>query len=138
MSSLKAGDVMSSPVVACLPTASAREVGIYLLGNQYHGLPVVDNDGTVIGIVTENDLNRAVAEGLNLAEVAVSQLMTETVMTADWSDDLDSVVLQLQTMHVKQIPITRNKKIVGIITEKDILRANIKPGFITFGRPTHQ
>ena len=138
MGNLKASDVMLNPVIACLPTVSAREVGLYLLGNQYHGVPVVEKDGKVIGIVTENDLNRAFAEGLNLAEVAVSQLMTEIVMTADWSDDLDSVLMQLQTTHVKQLPVTRNNKLVGIITEKDVLRANLKPGFIMFGRPSIQ
>lgn len=138
MSSLKAGDVMSNPVVACLSTASAREVGLYLLGNHYHGLPVVDNNRKVIGVVTVNDLNCAIAEERNLAEVAVEQLMTEMVSTTDWSDDLDSVLILLQSLHVKQIPVVRNQKLVGIITEKDILRTKLKPGFITFGSPILQ
>ena len=135
MSSLKAGDVMSNPVVGCLPTVSAREVGLYLLGNQYHGIPVVEDDGKVIGIVTENDLNRACEEGVKLAEVEVSRIMTQPTMTVDWSDNLDSVLTLLQSLHVKQVPVTRNKKLVGIITEKDVLRAHLKPGFITFGQP---
>lgn len=136
MSTVKAGDVMSNPSIVCLPTETAWEIGLYLAACHCHGIPVVNAEKEIIGMVTENDLLRAIEEGHDLARVSVKTLMTETVMTTDWSDDLDSVLALMNAAHVSQIPVVRGNKLVGVITTKDILRHHLKPGFIPFGKLT--
>src|SRR3972149_5218893 len=56
MKNLKAGDVMTRPVVSARKNASARDIAMQLLSGLYSGLPVTDDEGRGGGIVTEFDL----------------------------------------------------------------------------------
>lgn len=57
---MKASDIMHGPVVAATPTATPRDVAIQLLMGEFSGVPVAQSDGSVVGVVTELDLIRAV------------------------------------------------------------------------------
>ena len=63
MKNLKAVDVMTRPVVSARKNASARDIAMQLLSGLYSGLPVTDDEGRVVGIVTEFDLLKQIGEG---------------------------------------------------------------------------
>ncbi|OPZ79449.1 MAG: Magnesium transporter MgtE [Actinobacteria bacterium ADurb.Bin444] len=56
MDKVKAGDIMSFPVVTIEPGATVRELAAVLADNNISGLPVVDEDGKLLGVVSEEDL----------------------------------------------------------------------------------
>jgi predicted transcriptional regulator len=77
---LKASDIMVRPVVAARKNASARDIALQLLTGLYSGVPVTDDQGHVIGVVTEFDLVEAIQEGKEL-----NKTTAEEIMTKEWS-----------------------------------------------------
>ena len=71
MRDLKAADVMVSPVVSARVKTLAKDVAMQLLAGRYSGMPVTDDEGRILGIITELDLLDAVTAGRNLARTAL-------------------------------------------------------------------
>jgi CBS domain-containing protein len=67
---------MTSNVVAARQSTTAREIGARLLLGDFNGLPVIDSNAKVIGIVTAVDIFRAIRQGKNLDSVRVIDIMT--------------------------------------------------------------
>ena len=80
---MNASDIMNTPIVAASPTASAREVALYMLLGGFSGVPIVERDGSLVGIVTELDLLHALRIGKPLEHTPVGELMTRDVVTVD-------------------------------------------------------
>jgi|GEM_PF-3022310 len=83
MKDLKASDVMVRPVVSAKKNASARDVALQLLTGLYSGMPVTDEEGNVIGVITELDLLHAVLEGKELVRITAGDIMAKDPFTAD-------------------------------------------------------
>jgi hypothetical protein len=70
---MKASDIMRRPVVAATPTATARDVAIQRLMGEFSGVPVAQSDGSVVGVVTELDLIRAVVRAGKALEITLAR-----------------------------------------------------------------
>ncbi|MFL6320951.1 MAG: CBS domain-containing protein [Nitrososphaeraceae archaeon] len=66
---MKASDVMSVQVVAAKDNVTVIEVATRLVLGAFNGLPIIDNNGTVIGIVIAIDVLRAMRDGKNLENI---------------------------------------------------------------------
>ena len=64
----KAGELMTRPVVAAKKNATVRDISFQLLTGLYSGMPVTDDDGKVIGMVTEFDILAQIEKGKELTE----------------------------------------------------------------------
>jgi IMP dehydrogenase len=91
--------------------------------NKIGGIPVVDQNKTLKGIITNRDLrfeknmNRPVAE-----------IMTRNVITTEPGKGLDAAEKILQEHKIEKLPVVdKNNKLVGLITYKDIIKSKIKP-----------
>lgn len=69
------GDVMLSNRLSCTKATSAYSVALKLLEADFHGLPVLDDSGQVVGKLTEIDLLRALKAGRDLKTTAASEIM---------------------------------------------------------------
>ena len=130
---LKAIDIMNTPIVAASRKASAREVALYMLLGGFSGVPIAEPDGSLSGIVTELDLLRALRSGRSLDTTLVEELMTRTVLTVDVETSVDEIMDLLDTERILRVPVTRNGKVVGIVSRPDLLRAAVQPQFIRVG-----
>ncbi len=124
---LNARDVMNTPVVAALPAASVREVATYMLLGGFSGLPIVDEDGTVLGIVTELDILRALRARKSLETTRVSEIMTPDVITVDPSTPVDQIMRTLDSEHIQRLPVLQDGRVVGVVSRPDIMRAVVSP-----------
>jgi CBS domain-containing protein len=130
---MKASDIMRRPVVAATPTATARDVAIQLLMGEFSGVPVAKSDGTVVGVVTELDLIRAVTRvGKALETTLAEEIMTREVTFVDVGTPLDEIMKVLEEKNIIRVPVTDKGKLVGIISRSDVLRAIIEPKFLRF------
>jgi CBS domain-containing protein len=130
---MKASDIMRRPVVAATPTATARDVGIQLLMGEFSGVPVAQSDGSVVGVVTELDLIRAVLRAGKALETTLAQdIMTRDVTTVDAETPLEEIMKVLEEKNIIRVPVTDKGKLVGIISRSDVLRAMIEPKFLRF------
>jgi CBS domain-containing protein len=138
-------DVMSQNVIAVEADESILKAARLMLQNRISGLPVVDKDGELVGIVTEGDFLRRSEIGTQrrrprwlefivgpgrLAQdyVQASGRKVEEVMTPNphcvgEDDSLQAVVEAMERHRVKRLPVTRDGKMVGIVSRANLLHA---------------
>jgi IMP dehydrogenase len=92
--------------------------------NKIGGIPVVDGEKTLIGIVTNRDLRFEENE-----QRPISEVMThENLITTNQSIDLESASQILQKYKIEKLPVVdKNMKLIGLITYKDITKAKDRP-----------
>lgn len=142
---MKARDVMQQKVVTVTPEASLKDAVRLMIDRHVSGLPVVDDAGTVIGILSEGDLLRRVELGTDTSTPAwrtwfispgrearnyvrsharcVGEVMTMPVTCVAPDTDLAEVVALMEARRVKRLPVLEGGRIVGIITRRDLVRA---------------
>lgn len=124
---------MDHPIVAASRTTTARDIAIYMLLGAVSGIPITEMDGTVVGIVTELDLIRALRAGKNLETTPASEIMTPDVITVDTQTPLASVMEILETEHILRIPVLKGGRMVGVLSRTSVLKAAVEPKFMDFG-----
>jgi CBS domain-containing protein len=142
---MKAADVMTDKVLSVGPGASVAQAARLMLDNNISGLPVVDGQGRLVGIVSEGDFLRRAETGterrrphwleflLGPGRLAdeyvrahgrkVEEVMTRDVASVAEDAPLDEIVRLMERRRIKRVPIMRDGKLVGIVTRANLLRA---------------
>lgn len=128
-----ARDIMNTPVVAASGAATAHEVATYMLLGGFSGMPVVDRDGTILGIVTELDILRALRCGDALGDTRVSDIMTRDVVSVEADAPLAEVMSVLDSKRIQRVPVLEDGRIIGVVSRPDILRAAVNPQLMRVG-----
>ena len=140
-----AADVMISDVITVSADASVNEVAKTLLANRISAVPVVDQQGRLVGIVSEGDLVRrpeigtertrswwldALSTNRGLADEfvrshsrKVKDVMARDVVTARPDTSLDQIATLLEKHRIKRVPIVSDGKIVGIVSRANLVQA---------------
>ena len=141
---MQAKDIMTTNVVTVAPDARVAEIAALLLERRISGVPVVDADGRILGIVSEGDLMRR-AEGeterrhswwLDLMASSeesaaayvkthgmhAEDVMTRSPITVGEEMPVRDVAEILEKRHIKRVPVVRDGKIVGIVSRANLLQ----------------
>ena len=133
MKSLRASDIMIRPVVSARKNASARDVALQVLTGLYSGMPVTDETGKVIGVITELDLLEAVLKGKELVRITAGDIMSKEVITANEATTAKELIKIMAEKSIVRLPITNKEgKLVGIVARCDLLKSYIEPEFVTY------
>ena len=130
---MNAADVMNSPIVAATLKASAREIALYMLLGGFSGVPILEKDGTLAGIVTEMDLLHTIREGESLEDTTVDEIMTRDIVTVDVGTPVEDVMEVLESEKILRVPVMQAGTMVGIVSRPDLLRAAVEPQFERVG-----
>jgi CBS domain-containing protein len=129
---MKARDVMNARVTAATPRAVARDLALQLLSGMYSGLPVVDSESNVVGVVTEFDLLNAVRQGRDLQTTKADEIMTKPAICVQEDEDIERVIAKMTDKNIIRLPvIAEDGRLVGVIARADILSRMIEPEFVT-------
>jgi len=142
---MKAADIMMANPVTVEPDTSIVAAIRLMLQRRFSGLPVVDEAGRLVGIVTEGDLMRRAETGtqrrrpryieffLGPGRLAqefahahgrkVNEVMTQTVHTVSENASLEEIVKIMEQHRVKRLPVLRDGTLVGIVSRANLLRA---------------
>ncbi|MBI5740886.1 MAG: CBS domain-containing protein [Nitrospirae bacterium] len=144
---LKAIDIMTKDVVTVGPGTTVEELARVLMERKISGVPVVDDDGKLVGIVTENDLirqnsrlhiptvirlfdafillgsGRMEDEIKKMAATTVGEICTRKVVSITEETSLDEIATIMAEQHVHLLPVLRGKAVTGIIGKADMVRA---------------
>ena len=138
---MKVKDVMTTKVVTVSPDNSVRHAAAIMLDKHVSGLPVVDDEGALVGLISEGDLLRRSELGLriiaqqsaSLEERAsayvkshawkVADVMSGNVVTIDEEADLARVATLMAENGIKRLPVIRSGRLAGIVSRADLLHA---------------
>jgi CBS domain-containing protein len=142
---MKAADVMTRNVISVGTAASVLEAIRLMLQNKISGLPVVDGEGLLVGMVTEGDFLRRAEVGTErkhsrwleflmgpgrLADEyvrshgrKVGEIMSPDPVTITEDTPLDAVVRIMEEHRIKRLPVVRGRRVVGIVSRANLLHA---------------
>ena len=143
---LRASEIMTRDVVSIRKGASVEQAVKLMAQKGVSGLPVVDVDNRVVGIITETDVllkgqtevpiprmalygwyvapDDAIAEAYRKARgVLVEDAMTEKVITFDEESEVSDIARAMVEHKINRVPITTGGKLVGVVSRADIVRA---------------
>jgi CBS domain-containing protein len=144
---MQARDVMVSNVITVDPNASVQEAARILLTNHISALPVVDQNGKLIGIISEGDLVQRVEletepcrswwlelvagrskEAMALEYVKsrsrkVADVMTTEVITSAPDTPLRDIATLLEKHRIKRVPVLEGERIVGLVSRANLVQA---------------
>ncbi len=146
---MKARELMSSPAITVGPEAKIQEVARTMREAQISGVPVIDNNGALLGVITELQLIErsapvkqprylALLSGLiplNLEEYReyreqvklvlatnAEELMDDDPAAVGPETDLDTILALMSEPEVTMLPIVENDRVIGVVTRTDLVR----------------
>jgi CBS domain-containing protein len=124
---------MSPQVVVAKENTNAEQISARLLAGEFNGVPVVDDNGSVVGIVTALDILRAMQGGKKkLNEMLARDIMTPNPSTVKKDASIEEVIRILVEKEIVLVPVVENNnKLIGVVARLDILREKLNEGFIT-------
>jgi CBS domain-containing protein len=145
---LKARDIMTTAVITIGPEASVTEAAGVLEAKRISGLPVVDEEGKLIGVVTQSDLLQQARDlelppAISLLDLhifletpghfrrrlekmlggTVKEVMTENPVTLSPATPLAEIAALMDRKKIHTLPVVEGSKLVGVIGKIDLIRA---------------
>ena len=144
---LNASDVMTTDVMVVKTQTTLKDLAHILYDNRINGVPVVDDEGLLIGIICESDLIRkdkklhiptvvAVFDAVlylesprkfekeiqRLNATTVEDLYTKKPITVDEKTPIDEIATLMTEKNIHTLPVMDGKRMVGIIGKADLIR----------------
>jgi len=125
---LKVKDVMSNKVITVPPTEDVVFAFEKLMKHKISSLPVVDDDGKLVGIVTATDLGHNLILDKYELGTTVGEVMVDQVIYVYPEDDLATAVSKMHEYGsddgiINQLVVLDNHELVGIVSDGDIIRS---------------
>ncbi|MBI5665757.1 MAG: CBS domain-containing protein [Nitrospirae bacterium] len=144
---LTARDIMTKDVISVKPEATVEELARLLMEHKISGVPVVDEQKNIVGIVTENDLIRknkrlhiptvirlfdayimlgsgkAEEEIRKMAATTVDEICTKKVVSIKEDTSLEDIATIMAEKHIHLLPVLSGSAVVGIVGKADMVRA---------------
>ena len=138
--------IMKTDVKSVAPDHTLKEVAKLLIEEKVSGVPVLNEKGAVVGVVSEKDVFGAVFPSYHdyyvdpdvwsnydwndaddrLRSICVRDVMTDKVYCVEESDPILKVGALMMAHHIHRVPVLKNGKLVGIVTRKDIYRSLLR------------
>ncbi len=142
---MRAHHIMTKDVITVTPDTKIEDAANLMLRDHISGLPVVDDQAQLVGIVSESDFLRRSEIGTGRRRAAwlqfllgpgkaaadfvrergrrVADVMTQRPITVDEETPLEDLVRLMEKNGIKRLPVMRDKKLVGIVTRSNLLQA---------------
>lgn len=129
-------DCMTRDAVCLRDTAPLREAVELVIGRHIRHMPVIDGAGHLVGIATDRDVKRALPSPLSataadeyeaiLDTTPLARVMTREPLTVAPETSLAEAVNIMLNNRIGGLPVVENGKLMGILTERDVLRVCVE------------
>jgi CBS domain-containing protein len=138
---------MTSTVISVQPNATILQAARQMLQHHISGLPVIDHDGGLVGILSEGDFlrrqetsterrrsrwleflmgpGRLAVEYSHSHGSKVAEVMTTDVHTVTEDTSLEDIVDLMERRRIKRVPVMRGKKVMGMVTRSNLMHAMV-------------
>ena len=144
---MQAKDVMTRNIVSVQPDATVLQAARLMLQHHISGLPVIDQAGKLVGVLSEGDFlrrqetrterrrsrwleflmgpGRTAAEYTHSHGSKVSEVMTGEVHTVGEDTSLEDIVELMEHKRIKRVPVLHGSEVVGIVTRSNLMHAMV-------------
>ena len=144
---MNAEHVMTRDVISIDPDATVLQAARLMLQHHISGLPVIDKDGNLVGVLSEGDFlrrretkterrrsrwleflmgpGRIAAEYSHSHGSKVSEVMTPEVQTVDEVTPIEDIVDLMESRRIKRVPVVCGGQVVGIVTRSNLMHAMV-------------
>lgn len=130
MEQIKVSDYMSKNLTTFKPDQSVMEVMNVLIKNKISGGPVINEKNELVGIISEGDCMKQISESRYynqpMENMKVEQHMVKEVETIDGEMNVFDAAEKFLSSKRRRFPIVEDGKLVGLISQKDVLKAALK------------
>jgi len=142
---MQAKDIMTTALVTATPDTQIDEIARLMLRTNISGVPIVNEDGTLAGLLSEGDLMRRVegamgrprgrlarlllGDGVSAADFIrlrgrhARDIMTPKVITVAPDTPVGEIARLLERKHIKRVPVVKGGRLVGLVSRANLLRA---------------
>jgi len=120
---MKTSEIMTSDPACCKENQSLQDAARLMIDNDCGQIPVVDDEGGLVGVITDRDVCcRAVAEGMS-AETRVGDVMTRSVVSVTPDTSLEDCLASMEKNQVRRVPVIDDDgKCCGMVSQADVAR----------------
>jgi CBS domain-containing protein len=120
---MKVQDVMTSHIKSCGPETDLAAAAVIMLEGDFGVLPVVNNSGKAIGVITDRDIAIAAAtKGRHASQIAVSEVISGKFYSCHLDDDIKAALKTMRHEKVHRIPVVNGDGMLqGIISMNDVV-----------------
>ncbi|MDN5868814.1 MAG: CBS domain-containing protein [Candidatus Nitrosocosmicus sp.] len=133
---MKAFDLMSTDLEAARENATITEIGTRLILRSINGMPIIQENGNVIGILTIIDILRAIKENKDLDTLKAQDLMTNNPKIVNQQTDMMEIIALMDNEGIEMVPVVdedNDNRLIGVVSRKDILEEKFNEKFVTLG-----
>ena len=117
----KVKHIMTTDVVTVKMDTPISQATELLMSKNITGMPVVEEDMTLVGVITEKDVLNLFYSSGQATNRVVSDFMTTPAVNFDQNEDIQEVCQCLMDNYFRRVPVTSNGKVVGVISRRDVL-----------------
>ncbi|TVL95708.1 MAG: histidine kinase [Candidatus Brocadia sp. WS118] len=121
-STIVARDIMNKNVTVAKRQALGRSLADKLLTGKYSGMPVVDENNRIVGVISEFDLLKAMDRGKSLEKITAEEIMSAKPICVTEDTTVEDVIHIMTKHNIVRVPVVRDEIPVGIISRCDILK----------------
>jgi CBS domain-containing protein len=120
---LVVSQIMEDAVFTCGAETPGISVARLLTDRNFGSLPVVAEDRTLLGLISEFDLLKAMTDGKDLRHVSAGEIMTreEDLVTVTEDTPILDLAKTFQECHLIRVPVVKDKILVGVVARRDIV-----------------
>ena len=101
----------------------------------FNGLPIIDNQGKVTGVITTIDLLKAIKEDKNLDNISAKDLMTPGSAVIYQDTTIDEMIDIMYRKRIDMLPVVEDDgRLIGVVSRQDILREKLNERFVTIDK----
>ncbi|MFX0096407.1 MAG: CBS domain-containing protein [Candidatus Hodarchaeota archaeon] len=126
---MDASEIMVSPIIVMKPNDTLARARKLMLKHEITRLPVIDENETPIGIITQKDMIRAIEQSepiwrrRPIGQVLVQQIMTKNPITVDEKSDIVDITKIMIKNNISGVLVTDDSRLIGLVTKTDIVKA---------------
>ena len=120
-------DFMHRELVTAVPKETISSIIQKLAEHDRGALPVCNDKDELVGIITERDIVRkCFTSGTDCSRFRVQDVMSKKVVIGSPDDDLDYAINAMRQERIRHLPIVENKKVIGVISMRDLLGVQLE------------
>lgn len=114
-------EIMTGDLETTTPETTIAELARQLLDGGYSGMPVVDTEGVLVGMVSEYDV-------ISKRGATVAEIMSRGVISVAEDAGTDQVAGIMGLHGIRRVPVLRDGRLIGIVSRTDLLRLFVEQG----------